>query len=181
MHFVTDFADQAVVLPLAAVVAVFLGVTAWWRALVVWVAVVGGTLATMLVLKVAAIGLMDDFGTLDPGSPSGHVAAACVVYGGLAVLMLGGVLPGVVVALIPAAIVAGIGYTRVELAAHSPLEVAIGAVVGCAGVTIMAATLGPRPRLPAWPMLAATACTALAFHGIHAPAEAAIRAALMVP
>jgi membrane-associated phospholipid phosphatase len=143
--------------------------------------VVGGTLVTMLVLKVAAIGLMDDFGTVDPSSPSGHVAAACVVYGGLAVLLLGGVVPGVVVALIPAAVVLAIGYTRVELAAHSPLEVVIGAVVGCAGVAIMAATLGPRPRMPAWPMLVATACTALAFHGIHAPAEEAIRAAFMAP
>jgi membrane-associated phospholipid phosphatase len=176
MLFITDFADQAVVLPLAAVVALVLASAGWWRGLIAWLGTVGGTLAVMLVLKIGTIAVMD---SPNPASPSGHVAAACVVYGGLAVLLLGGVLPGLLMAVVPAVIVAVIGYTRIELMAHSPLEVVVGAIVGCIGVAIMAVTVGPRPALPTWPLLAATVCTVIAFHGLHAPAEAAIRAAFM--
>ncbi len=41
MNFLTDFADQAVVLPFALVVAVALGVAGWWRGAFAWIAGVG--------------------------------------------------------------------------------------------------------------------------------------------
>ena len=177
MVFVTDFADQAVVLPLAAIVALVLGVMGWWRGLFAWVAAVVATLGVMLVLKFAALALSQDMDWVRPASPSGHVASACVVYGGLAVLLLRGAVPLPLLATIPIGVALGMGYSRIELMAHDAMEVAVGGVVGVAGVVLLAALAGPRPRVIGWPVLGAAACTLLLFHGMHLPAEAAIRSA----
>ncbi len=179
MVFVTDFADQAVVLPLAAMVALVLGVMGWWRGLLAWAVAVAGTLGIMLALKLGALAFAADF-EWPPASPSGHVASACVVYGGLAVLLLRGAIPMPLLALIPAAIAAAMGYSRIELHAHDVAEVIVGALVGVAGVAALAAMAGPRPRVVGWPVLGAAACTMLAFHGMHLPAEAAIRSAFLM-
>jgi membrane-associated phospholipid phosphatase len=181
MVFLSDFADQAVVLPLALIVTLVLGVMGWWRGLFAWVGSVGATLAVILALKLLGLALADDLRWGEPLSPSGHTASACVVYGGLAVLMLRGVLPAPLLAAITPLILLAMGYTRVELLAHNPMEVLIGGVVGCIGVAILAATAGPRPRLVGWPVLGAAACTMLVFHGMHLPAETAIRSVFAAP
>ncbi len=177
MVFVTDFADQAVVLPLAAIVALVLGVVGWWRGLLAWVVAVAGTLGVMLALKLVALAVAEDFDWGPPASPSGHVASACVVYGGLAVLLLRGAVPLPLLASIPIGVAALMGYSRVELLAHDTAEVIVGSVVGMAGVMVLAAMAGPRPRVVGWPVVGAAACTMLVFHGMHLPAEAAIRSA----
>ena len=177
MVFVTDFADQAVVLPLAAIVGLVLGVMGWWRGLIAWAVAVAGTLAIMLALKLLALFLAQEFDLGTPMSPSGHVASACVVYGGLAVLLLRGSLPTPVLACIPIGIAVLMGCSRIALQAHDPSEVVMGAVVGVAGVIVLARAAGPRPRVVGWPVLGAAACTMLAFHGLHLPAEAAIKSA----
>ena len=177
MVFVTDFADQAVVLPLAGMVALVLGVLGWWRGLLAWVAAVVATLGVILVLKLACVALWQDFDWGSPASPSGHVASACVVYGGLAVLLLRGVVPMPVLAAIPLGVAAAMAYTRLELMVHDMAEVVVGAGVGAVGVLLLASLAGPRPRVVSWPVLGAAACTMLAFHGMHLPAEVAIRSA----
>ncbi len=182
MRAVTDFADLAVLLPVACLVALFMGVAGWWRGLLAWVFSVGGTLAVMFVLKAAGAALADDPLGTDAASPSGHVAAACVVYGGLAVLLLRGRMSAPFLFVAPGAVALVIGYSRIELLAHSLGEVVSGAAVGYAGVAVLAATAGPRPRLAAWPVMAVTAVTAcamLACHGLHLGAEAAIRSAFL--
>ena len=179
MVFVSDFADQAVVLPLAAIVAIVLGVMGWWRGLFAWVAAVGGTLAVMLALKLLGLALAGDLSWGAPASPSGHTAAATVVYGGLAVLLLRGIVPIALLPAIPAVIVVAMGYIRVALLAHDPAEVVVGGFVGCIGVAALVLTAGPRPRVIGWPVLGAAACAMLLFHGLHLPAEAAIRSAFV--
>src|SRR5450432_1483592 len=51
MNFLTDFADQAVVLPVAVVVAIVLAVMGWRRGALVWLGVLGVTFGVILVLK----------------------------------------------------------------------------------------------------------------------------------
>ena len=108
------------------------------------------------------------------------MASACVVYGGLAVLLLRGAVPLPLLGSIVAGIAVAMGYSRIELHAHDVTEVIVGALVGLAGVAALGAMAGPRPRVVGWPVLGAAACTMLAFHGMHLPAEAAIRSAFLV-
>ncbi len=172
MVYFTDFADGAVMLPVACLVALILGVCGWWRGLAAWAGTVGGTLSAVAVLKAAGVAV-DPF---QPVSVSGHVAAACMIYGGIAVLLLRGRLPPFLLAVIPAALAAAVGYSRIALLAHSPAEVAAGAAIGCGGVVILAVAAGPRTAMPAWPVMAGVACTALACHGLHLQSEVAIDA-----
>lgn len=51
MVFLTDFADQAVMLPLALAVAIALAVMGWRRGAMVWLGIVCGTFGLMLGLK----------------------------------------------------------------------------------------------------------------------------------
>ena len=48
---VTDFGDQAVLLPLAAGIALLLALSGWRRGALAWTAAIGGTLALILLLK----------------------------------------------------------------------------------------------------------------------------------
>lgn len=177
MMFVSDFADQAVMLPLVAVVFAGLGVIGWWRGMVAWLLAVGGTFAVILVMKAGFYAAASEYGDLYRISPSGHVAAACVVYGGLAILLLQGLAPRVVIAAVP--VIAGlvIGITRLSLGMHTPLEVCIGGVFGLTGAAVLAATCGGRPRFVAWPLTMAGCVTVLALHGLHFQAEEAIQLA----
>lgn len=179
MVFLTDFADQAVVLPLAAIVALVLGVMGWWRGLLAWTVSICATLGIMLALKFTSLLLASAFDLGAAPSPSGHVASACVVYGGLAVLLLRGLIPLPALALIPVAIAVVMGYSRLELQAHTAGEVATGAVVGVLGVLALGLMAGPRPRVVGWPVMAAAACAVVVFHGLHLPAEGAIRSAFI--
>ena len=176
MTFVSDFADQAVLLPVAVLVALCLGVLGWWRACVSWLAAIGGTFAVMLLLK----GGLDIMAYLNGSdyviSPSGHVAAATVVYGGLAVLMLRGTVPAAVAWAVPVLVAVVVGYTRLALMVHTDGEVLAGAAVGLAGAAVMAAA-GPRPLWAAWPLGMVAAFSSVVLHGLHLPAEDFIRSA----
>ena len=55
MHFVTGFADQAVILPLSVCVVFGFALSGWRRGALGWATAVAGTLAVMLVLKLALI------------------------------------------------------------------------------------------------------------------------------
>ena len=175
MMFLSDFADQAVMLPLAVVVTVGLGVIGWWRGMAAWLFAVGGTFFLVLVLKAGLYAAAAEFGEGYRISPSGHVASACVVYGGLAILLLQGLAPSAVIAVIPMLAGVMIGYTRVSLGMHTPLEVVFGGVLGWGGAAALAATCGARPRFAAWPLTIAGCATVVALHGWHLQAEEAIQ------
>ncbi|MDE2007851.1 MAG: PA-phosphatase, partial [Rhodospirillales bacterium] len=82
MTFLTDFADQAVVLPLWLAIGAVLALSGWRRGAAAWLIAVGATLAAVGIGKLAGISC----GPPWLRSPSGHTAAAGVVAGGLAVL-----------------------------------------------------------------------------------------------
>ena len=177
MLFVSDFADQAVMLPLATVVLAALALMGWWRGLAAWLLAVGGTLTMMLVAKAGLVGLSEDYGSDYMISPSGHVASACVVYGGLAILLFRDRVSPFLLAVVPILAAVIVGYSRVALMAHSVGEVMAGAIIGCIGVAALALAAGPRPKLTTWPLVLTSGCTVLALHGMHLPAEEAIRMA----
>jgi len=169
--FVTDFADQAVVLPLMLVLALVLATLGWRRGAAAWLLATGGTLAAMLVLKLFTIAC----GPPLLRSPSGHTAAAGVVCGGIAVLAGLGA-PAVALVAAVGAIV--IGLTRIALGMHSWAEVMAGGVIGVAGALVLARVAGRRPdglRLR-WVMAGAVVVLA-SLHGLRLPAEAHIRVA----
>jgi membrane-associated phospholipid phosphatase len=182
LHFVTDFGDQAVLLPLAVGIGLILAVLRWRSAAFAWTIAVGGSYFTMLLLKLCCIAC----GHLLPGhvySPSGHVAAATVVYGGLFTLFMRLVygrhsrwllLPCVIgIALV-------ISITRVLLGAHTITEVVIGAMVGFTGALVLIALIGPPPPKLRIGWVTGLVCIVLLLcHGFRMPAETIIQDAAM--
>ena len=172
MKYLTDFADQALIIPLVLATAVALMIQGWRRGALVWLLVVAATFLTMLALKLIFLSCSPLFGPMDVHSPSGHVAAATVVAGGLAAM-----LSRRSASILPAALLAAIviGISRLALGMHSLPEVVLGALVGLAGAAALLRFAGPPPRLKVAPLVGVIVVVAALFHGFHLPAEAAIR------
>jgi sulfite exporter TauE/SafE len=130
----------------------------------------------MLVLKLALI----PCGHLLPlsalRSPSGHTAAAAVVYGSLLGIWIrrrsGTALGTIPVAL---AFVFLIGASRLALDLHSRIEVCVGGLVGLVGAILAVHLAGPPPaNLPIRSVVFAMVAVVVLFHGLRLPAEAEI-------
>ncbi len=179
IQFVTNFADEAVVLPVAGAVLAVLLATGWRRAAASWAASIAGVLAIMLVLKAAVFAC----GHLLPWpglvSPSGHTAASAAVYGGLLALLAPQTRAGVLVAVLAGAGVAALfASTRLALGVHTMPDVLVGAVVGISFALLMRLLAGPRPGAVPRPwLLVAAALAMLVFHGTRLDAEQRIRVA----
>ena len=172
MRYITDFADQAVIIPLVLATAIALALQGWRRGALLWLVIVAATFLAILALKVMFLACSPLFGPMDIHSPSGHVAAATVVAGGLAAM-----LSHRRISILPAALLAAIviGMSRLLLGMHSFPEVVLGAVVGLAGAVALLRFAGAPPRLKTAPLIAVIVVIAAIFHGMHLPAEAAIR------
>jgi membrane-associated phospholipid phosphatase len=172
VRYLTDFADQAVILPLVLATAATLALQGWRRGATVWLLIVAATFMATLAMKLLFLSCSPIFGPMDVRSPSGHVAAATVVAGGLAAM-----LSRHRVSILPAAVLAAvvIGISRVVLGMHSLPEVALGALIGLGGAAALLRFAGPPPRLSIAPLLTVVVVVAILFHGLHLPAEAAIR------
>ncbi|MBV1829220.1 phosphatase PAP2 family protein [Komagataeibacter sp. AV436] len=180
LHFITDFADQAVMLPVMVTVVLIMAVYGWWRGALVWALTAVAMLAVMLLLKIAGL----YYAAIERTtiiSPSGHVAAACMVYGGLLVLLGQRYFRRFpVLMLVP---LSGIGIavacTRVALHTHTLFEVVTGGVVGCAAGFALGRACGPVPQRLWFYLLPVVACVAALFHGAHLGIEGAIRCMFM--
>lgn len=172
MRYLTDFADQAVIIPLVLAVAVALAAQGWRRGALVWLLVVTGTFLATVIFKLMFLACSPLFGPIDVHSPSGHVAAATVVSGGLAAMLTrrrATILPAAVLAAIV------IGISRLVLGMHSLPEVVVGALIGLVGAVALLRLAGRPPRLRITPLVVLIVVVAAVFHGLHLPAEAAIR------
>lgn len=176
MKYLTDFADQAVIIPLVLTVTVTLFMQGWRRGAIAWLVIVSGTFLATLGFKLMFLACSPVLGPADIHSPSGHVAAATVVAGGLAAM-----LTQRRNSILPAALVAAcvIGLSRLVLGMHSLPEVIVGALIGLAGAAALMHYAGRPPALNLRPMIAAIVVVAVMFHGEHMPAEAAIRRAAL--
>jgi len=177
LNFLTDFADQAVAVPLAAVIALLLALAGWTRAAFAWVLMVAATLGTIAFLKIIfiACGPSNFVGVVH--SPSGHTATAAIIYGGLLALISRRCGVGLPWALSPAPIVSLlIGLSRISLGAHTWPEVLIGGLVGCAGTLTMLLLSGvPPPRVSLPRLVAFPIAIALIMHGNHIHVEDRIK------
>ena len=174
MQFLTDFADQAVMLPLAAVIGLALALSGWWRGCAAWAVAVVGVLGTVAVLKYLFFACFSVLGASGIHSPSGHTAASCMIMGGGLVLFLRGRLPLAVLVAIPAGIAVLFGVSRLAVHAHSVPEVFVGGAVGLAGVAALIAIAGPRPPIRGWPAALGAVAVLIGLHGLRLHAEAAV-------
>ncbi len=174
MQFLTDFADQAVMLPVAAVVAIGLALSAWWRGLFAWIVAVVGMLGTMSLLKYIFYTCSVPLAVTGIHSPSGHTAASAAIYGGGLLLLLRGRLPAPVLAAIPLALAVVFGVTRLAVHAHDVAEVLVGGAVGLATAAVLAALAGPRPPLRVWPTAIGALIIVVCLHGVRLQAETTI-------
>jgi membrane-associated phospholipid phosphatase len=174
MRFLTDFADQAVVLPLIAAVAMGLGVLGWHRGAVAWLLAICSSFAAVLALKLALITCGPAVGIPALRSPSGHAAAAAVLAGGLAVVLGQHIRTVLALASLAALLV---GATRIGLGLHTVPEAVLGGALGVCGSLGFARLAGVPPVLRLRWLLLIVAGVALLLHGRHLDAETRIRAA----
>jgi membrane-associated phospholipid phosphatase len=171
-RFLTDFGDTAVTVPLAILVTLFLLAARQPRLALGWALVILGCAGLTGGLKLA----FTVCGYPPAGSrlmsPSGHTAMSVAVYGGLAAVIGHGFKVPARTALIAAAAIftIGIALSRTIVGYHTPIEVAIGLLVGTVALAIMIAVVARyRPAyLPTHWLVAAL------FHGTRWPAEQAI-------
>jgi membrane-associated phospholipid phosphatase len=178
MQFLSDFADQELLLPLGLIWVVVLAATGWRRGALAWIAVLAGTLGCLAVLKIVflACGRHWTDGVL--ASPSGHTGAAALFYGGCALLM---VRPRgaarFAVLLLPPLLAAVVGVSRIMLHAHTLAEVGLGGLVGSLGAFLLRPLAGPPPpQLARIRMLLLAAVPVLVLlHGSRLHAEDVLR------
>ena len=172
MHFLSDFFDQAVVLPLTFAVALALALGGWRRGAAAWLVCIAATLAAVLLGKLLVCACGPPL-PLSLRSPSGHTAAAAVACGGLLALLAPPGRRALLLAVAGAAAAAAlIGATRLALGVHSGSDVLVGGAVGIAGAAGLSQLAGARPPglrrvLPVGAALA----TMVVFHGVHLHAE----------
>lgn len=178
--YVTDFADQAVLLPMTVVLGVILFVGGWRRGALAWFAAIGGVLGAMLALKMLALACGRHWAPVALHSPSGHTATAAVVLGGLLALALHRVLGHDRWTIYGAGTFAIVfGTSRLMLGVHTVPDVLAGGAVGVIGAIVMVKLAGPPPHRLHFGWLAIVAAgVAAATHGLHMPAEAAINDAV---
>jgi membrane-associated phospholipid phosphatase len=179
-QYLTDFGDQAIVLPLAVGVAIIFVLSGWWRGALGWTTSVGTVLGLVLLFKLdfAACAALVSKARL--GNPSGHTAGAAAVYGGLAGIAARSVWESkawsLLVTILTALVVSAVfGTSRLELSLHSTSEVVIGGAIGVSGA-VCAVVLAGAPTAAvrmSRPLLLAGIVLVL-LHGFHLPAEEAI-------
>jgi membrane-associated phospholipid phosphatase len=147
---ITDFGNLAVLLPLVAVVTVWLMATRQSRALLWWLVAVALCMGSTAVLKVYFFVCPP---LADLHSPSGHTSLSTLVYGTLTIAIasiVSGWKRGAVIGA-GAAFIAMIGISRILIHAHSVLEVVVGSVIGVGALALFAWQFWPRrpaePRL----------------------------------
>jgi membrane-associated phospholipid phosphatase len=162
MTVLTDLGDLAVLLPLAAVLLLWLLAQRQKRASLGWalavVFCIGVTAVLKIYFSVCAL-------SSAPQGPSGHTSFSMLVYGGIALVLAAQstgwrrrlALAGA------AGLISGIAISRIVLGAHSQLEIALGMAIGSIALAVFAwaycscgpAELAVRPLVVVLVLLAA--------------------------
>ena len=168
----TDFGDLAVLLPLAAVVALWLLAIRQPRAVVWWMGAV--------LLCIGGTGVLKIYFFICPPltdlhSPSGHTSLSTLVYGALTMAVASG-LSGwrrVAAIAIGLAFVAGIGVSRVLVQAHTVVEVVLGSLLGLTALALFAYQYWRHPPVDPWlkPLIVTCALLMVLLNGQELRAE----------
>lgn len=138
MRDVTDFGDLAVLLPLAAVMLLWLVAVRSARGAAWWLAALALCICGTALLKVYFFACSS---APDMASPSGHSSFSTLVYGALAVIITAELTVGwrrMMVVAGSAALIATIALSRFALGAHSLPEIVLGIAVGLASLGLFA-------------------------------------------
>lgn len=187
-RFLTDFADQAVMLPVVVAVTITLALLRRARLALTWVLALGGVFATVLLLKLAGYACEQLYPALPPAqlglvTPSGHVAAGATIYGGMLGILFSDPARGLRAVirrscLLALGVAVVVGVTRVLLGEHTVVEAIVGGAVGVGGAAALAALTHPRlQELPRAAVLGVTVAVVVLFYGSHLSWENAIRTA----
>jgi membrane-associated phospholipid phosphatase len=133
IDFITDLADQAVILPLVTAVLVLLMALGEARAAFWWAVAIAMALGGVLVAKIALIPCGHLLPMFAIQSPSGHTASAAAAYGGLLVLAaqaMGSPARRYAALGVTTLVVAAVALSRVMLHAHTVQETLLGAAIG---------------------------------------------------
>jgi membrane-associated phospholipid phosphatase len=163
---VTGFGDAGVLLPLAALVLVWLVLSRAFRAAAWWAVSVISCAGVTAALKILFWGCSPIVGVR---SPSGHTSLGTLVYGAIALMIAidgGGWRPRIAAAG-GVGLVLAIAVSRLLLDAHSVAEVVLGGIIGSASLALY----GQRYRrcrpndIRVWPLLFGAALLVSVLHG----------------
>lgn len=180
---VTDFGDQAVVVPLAVGIALLFALSGWRRGALAWTAAIGSTLSLILFLKLRFFACDHLLTEAPPGNPSGHTAAAAAVYGGLLAIAMRSIWNVKRWALPCTVAIAGflavvIGASRLILDLHSMEEVVVGGTIGVVGALSFVMLAGPPLRgVRMLRVVAIGLLIVFVLYGFRITAEAALKSA----
>jgi membrane-associated phospholipid phosphatase len=177
MNTITDFGDAAVVLPLSALMLVWLLWLHARRAAVSWVIAVSLCIVETALLKIVLYVCPP---VPDLVSPSGHTGFSMLVYGAivLAIAAEGRGWRRAAVLAAGAALIVGIAGSRLLLKMHSALEVGVGVLIGALTLTVFArgylrSRSEERPLLP---LILPAIAVIILFHGHELRAEGYLHA-----
>ena len=170
-HLLTLLGDSGLLLPCAALIAVWLGVSPRTRnGAIRWVVIFGLGSSIVFASKLAFLGWGIGNATLDFTGVSGHAMFAAAIYP----LLLGAVFAGQAIAWQRAAVALGVALallvavSRVMVGAHSVSEVVAGMAVGGV-VSAWALSRGHLPRVRVPVLLPLALAAWLAVTPAHAP------------
>jgi undecaprenyl-diphosphatase len=176
MVAITEFGSAYVIVPVIAVVSLWLAVTRRFRTLGYWISAIVFSSLTVLALKysIGRVRPMHDNAMIDALSfPSGHAAVAMVVYGFLASLVARGKAgwQKAVITVGTAIPILLIAFSRIYLGVHWFSDVAASLALGLAWIallTIAYATHVQERPLRAMPVLLMVAVTVAVSGGLYA-------------
>jgi membrane-associated phospholipid phosphatase len=174
---VTNFGDLAVLLPVAAIILLWLLAVRVSRAALWWGVALALCIGGIAVLKVY-------FDACPPlanlRSPSGHTGLSTLVYGAVTLIVAieGTRWHRVLIFGAGAALMLGIAVSRVLLGAHSALEAGVGLVIGCLTLAVFArAYLAHRAAdISLRPLVVSVALLLVILHGQALHAEELLHA-----
>jgi membrane-associated phospholipid phosphatase len=167
MKFLTEFGDQAVVLPLTAVVAIMLLLLGWWRGAVGWCLAVSSTFATVLSLKIVFYACHAELPHLGIRLLGVRGVSETIRHVGRHLLLI--LLAALLLALV-------FGFSRVDLGVHTVPDVLVGGAVGIFGAIFLVLMAGAAPSgFRRWPLAAVVLIVATFLHGRELHAEETIQ------
>jgi membrane-associated phospholipid phosphatase len=177
MTVLTDFGDLAVLLPLAAVMLLWLLAQRQKRGFLGWTLAVAFCAGATAVLKIYL-----SVCSLSPAlqGPSGHTSFSMLVYGGVALVIAAQSTGWQRLMALAAAggLICGIAISRIVIGAHTPLEVALGVIIGSIAVAIFARSyFSHRPvDLALRPLVVVLVLLAILLNGQEVHAEELLHA-----
>lgn len=171
IDYLTNLGDLAVLLPLSAVVLVWLLLWPRWDAASWWVPSVTFCVGAMAILKIFHNACPEILSS----NPSGHTGLSVLVYGAIFVLVSARTKTWQKIALISIgiALAIGIAVSRVLIGAHSIPEIVIGMAIGALSLALF--VFGFRRSIaaeyPSWFLVVPSVAVVLLLNGYHLQAE----------